>query len=183
MIIRIDRCTVAAAAVIAFLAVACAEPGNAQTISEKGAWKIAASPNANAARDNFSLSTRALDQTGARFSLSCRQDVALYYFAVETGSSASPRPEDVARFSIRVTDQDPIWFQTGWRDGGVEVREGAHQTAFSIIMTLLTDAKSVTVEFAVDGQQRTFSLDGFADLKAELRRHCGHDFASGPAPR
>jgi hypothetical protein len=180
MIMGIDERTVAAAAMIAFLGVvASASPGDAQTVvSEKGLWQITAPANADSAQDKFSLSTRAVDQTGAKFSLSCRKDAPLYYFAVENARPASPGPEEVARFSIRVTNQDPIWFQTAWRDRGIEVREGAHQTAFSIIMMLLTEASPATVEFSVGGGQSGFSLDGFADLTADLRRHCGHEFAT-----
>jgi hypothetical protein len=178
MIIGIDKRTVAAAAVIAFLGVvACARQGNAQTIiNEKGVWQIAAPADVDTAQDKFSLSTRAIDQTGAKFSLACRKDMSLYYFSVENPRPA-PHPEEVARFSIRVTNQDPIWFQTAWRDGGIEVREGAHQTAFSIIMMLLTEAGAVDVEFSVGEDRRAFFLEGFAELRADLRRHCGHDFA------
>jgi hypothetical protein len=184
MIAGIDRRTFVAPAVIAFLgAVACAGQGNAQTIiNEKGAWQIAAPADADTAQVKFSLSTLALDQSGAKFSLSCRKDVPLYYFAIKDGGLASSSPEDAARFSVRVTNHDPIWFQTGWRDGGIEVREGAHQTAFSIIMMMLTEANPTTVEFSFDSDQKAFSLDGFADLMAKLRRHCGHDLGPEREP-
>jgi hypothetical protein len=178
MIMRIDNRTVPAAVVMAFLGlVAWAGQGNAQTIiNEKGAWQLTALPDTATAQDKFSLSTREGDRTGAKFSLSCRKDVELYYFTVENARPASLRP-DVPRFSIRVTNQDPIWFQTALRNGtDIEVRERVHQTAFSIILAQLNQTGAATVEFSAGDRQSTFSLDGFSDLTGSLREHCGYDY-------
>jgi hypothetical protein len=76
-----------------------------------------------------------------------------------------------------VTNQDPIWFQTALRNGtDIEVRERAHQTAFSIILAQLNQTGAATVEFSAGDRQSTFSLDGFSDLTGLLREHCGYDY-------
>jgi hypothetical protein len=185
MIMGPDKRTIGAAAVLVWLGVlACAAPGAAQTTDEKGAWQIAAPRDADTAPDKFSLSAPALGQPGAKLSLSCRKDPGLYYFAVESSGPTPPPPDAAARFSIRVTNQEPIWFQTTWRaDGGINVEERAHQTAFSIMLMLLIQSGSTTVEFLVDDQRLTFSLDGFADLTDVLRQRCGYDYRRGPDQR
>jgi len=86
------------------------------------------------------MNTLALDQSGAKFSLACRKDAPVYYFSIESAHPTSPGMEEEARFSIRVANQDPIWFQTAWHGGGIEVREQAHETAFSIVMSRLSRA-------------------------------------------
>jgi hypothetical protein len=180
MVTEIGKTIVPAAAVIAFLGlIACTGPSDAQTIiNENGAWQIAAPADADTAHDKFSMSTLALDQSGGKFSLSCRKDASVYYFWIEGARPSVPGLEEEARFSIRVTNQDAVWFQTAWRGGGIEVREGVHQTAFSIVMSLLTEPSAANVEFTVRGDQWPFSLAGFLEARADLRQHCGHDFAS-----
>ena len=177
---RTDKRAIPAATALIVLGVlACAAPSGAQTVTdEKGAWQIAASRDADTAPDKFSLSTPAIDRTGAKFSLSCRKDSQVYYFAIENPSPTQPPPDAVPRFSIRVAKQDLIWFQTDWRaGGGINVQEGVHQTAFSIIFMLLAEAGATRVEFSIGDQQSVFSLDGFADLTGVLRQRCGHDYA------
>jgi hypothetical protein len=169
------------AAVISVLGlVAWIAQGEAQTIIDsKGTWQIAVPADAQTSQDKFSLSTSAFDQAGAKLSLSCRKDVPLYYFAIENLHAVPRRSDEDARFSIRVPHQEPIWFQTAWRaDGGINIQEKSHQTAFSIIFMLLTQSGATTVQFLIGDQQLIFSLDGFADLAARLREPCGYDYAS-----
>jgi hypothetical protein len=174
-----------ASALVVLGVLACAAPGDAQTvIDEKGAWRIAAPRDVDTAPDKFSLSTPAIDRTGAKFSLSCRKDSQVYYFAIENPNPTQPPPDAVPRFSIRVAKQDLIWFQTDWRaGGGINVQEGVHQTAFSIMRILLTEPGATTVEFSIGDQQSAFSLDGFSDLTGVLRQRCGHEFAPERRPR
>jgi hypothetical protein len=182
MVMASAKTSAVAAGIIAFLGiVACTSQGDAQTlIDSKGAWQIETSPDT--AVDKFSMSTLALDQSGAKISLACRKDAPVYYFSIEAARPSSPGMEEEARFSIRVANQDPIWFQTAWHGGGIEVREHAHETAFSIIMSLLAEPSAANVEFSVREEPWPFSLDGFLDARAALRQHCGDEVAPDRMP-
>ena len=180
MVSGLDKRIVPAAVLAVLGAVAWIGQGEGQTIIDsKGRWQISAPADVQTSQDKFSLSTSAVGQIGTKLSLSCRKDTPLYYFAIESSRAVPRRPDEDARFSIRVPNQEPIWFQTAWRaEGGINIQERSHQTAFSIIFMLLIQPDAKTAEFLVGDHQSTFSLDGFEDLTEPLRQRCGHDYAS-----
>jgi hypothetical protein len=180
MFVGLDKRIVPAAVLALLGAVAWIRQGEGQTIIDsKGRWQISAPADAQTSQDKFSLSTSAVGQIGTNLSLSCRKDPPLYYFAIESPRAVPPRPDEDARFSIRVPNQDPIWFQTAWRaEGGINILERLHQTAFSIVFMLLIQPDAKTAEFLVGDRQSVFSLDGFKDLTEPLRQRCGHEYAS-----
>src|SRR5215217_9492852 len=116
MVSGLDKRIVPAAVLALLGAFAWSGQGEGQTIIDsKGRWQISAPADAQTSQDKFSLSTSAVGQIGTKLSLSCRKDTPLDYFAIESPRAIPPGPDEAARFSIRVPNQDPIWFQTAWR--------------------------------------------------------------------
>src|SRR5690348_2187664 len=104
---KLRKAVIAIAAITILGIVAWSSEGDAQTVLDsKGAWQISAPTDADSSPEKFVLSTSAFDQAGAKLNLSCRKDVPLYYFAVESPRAVPRRRDEDARFSIRTPNQE-----------------------------------------------------------------------------
>jgi hypothetical protein len=149
-------------------------------IAEKGNWKVTLPVPANAAQDQFVLSTAAIDQNAATFHLSCRSDPQVYYFAVQDARLAELSWGKQAAIEMRLSNQEPVRFQAASRgDGSIVIQERVQQTAFTLIHNWLLHGGTSNIGLAVGKYQWVFSLDGFAALMDLLAERCG--YAPDPA--
>jgi hypothetical protein len=170
------RIVVAAASVLA-LGVQGRAQGDAQRLpSASGAWRIEAQPDAESNQENFSLATSALGDKDATLSLWCKPDLSLFYFAVRDARLAALPSGTEVTLSIRYPNEEAVRWQVASRgDGSIVVQERVHQTAFSLTLASLKQTSAAAAEFAIDGHQWTFSLEGFARSLRALIEACAFE--------
>jgi len=146
---------------------------------QSGAWRIDSVQDADSKEENFSLLTTAVGNTDATFSLWCKPDVPLYYFAIRDPRLAERPSGEETAVTVRLADQEPARFLAASAgSGSVVIREIVHQTAFTLILASLRQRGAATVELSVADLHWVFSLDGFADSMQSLTEHC--KFAPDP---
>ena len=146
---------------------------------QSGAWRLESVQDAGSKEENFSLLTPAVGNTDATFSLWCKPDVALYYFAIRDARLAERQSGEEATVTVRIGDREPARFLAASAGGGgVVIQEIVHQTAFTLILASLRQRGAATVELSVADLQWVFSLDGFADAIQSMTEHC--KFAPDP---
>jgi hypothetical protein len=140
---------------------------------QSGAWRIDSVQDAGSKEENFSLLTSAVGNKDATFSLWCKPDVPLYYFAIRDPHLAELPPGQETAVTVRLGDQEPVRFLAASAGGGsLVIQEIVHQTAFTLILASLRQRGAATVELSVANLQWVFSLDGFADSMQSLTEHC-----------
>jgi hypothetical protein len=140
---------------------------------QSGAWRLDSVKDADSQEENFSIRTAAAGNEDATFSLWCKPDETLYYFALRDPRLAKlPRGEEAA-VTVRIGDREPARFLAASVGGGsVVIQEIVHQTAFTLIMASLSQRGAATVELSIANLRWVFSLDGFADSMQSLIEHC-----------
>ncbi len=150
-----------------------AQSDSAAAPKQSGAWRLDSIQDADSQEENFSIRTAAAGNEDATFSLWCKRDATLYYFAIRDHRLAKlPRGEEAA-VTVRIGDREPARFLAASAGGGsVIIQEIVHQTAFTLILASLSQRGAATVELSIADLQWVFSLDGFADSMQSLIEHC-----------
>src|SRR2546430_2326417 len=85
---------------------------------QSGAWRIDSVQDAGSKEENFSLLTTAVGNTDATFSLWCKPDVPLYYFAIRHPRLAELPSGQETTVTVRVGDREPVRFLAASAGGG-----------------------------------------------------------------
>jgi len=161
------------AVMLASFAPSLAEEDAAQAPVDTGTWRIEPAESGDAKPDEIALRTPAIDNDEASLTLRCRLGVTLYEFVLRDPRLAR-LPVDGVSMAMGNGSAEPARLMGVTRgDGSVLVQERAHQTTFSLLLSLAVPADVEKLDLAIGDDRWAFPLHGFTAGLKQLTERCG----------